>query len=62
MPPEDGNEQNHNQETGTRNEPHSRTPRYEDDPLLRLLGSGKRIWADEHADEYVNNLRREDIS
>ncbi len=33
----------------------------EDDPLLRLRGSGKHIWADEHADEYVNNLRREDI-
>jgi hypothetical protein len=34
---------------------------YEDDPLLRLRGSGKHIWADEHADEYVENLRREDI-
>lgn len=33
----------------------------DDDPLLRLRGSGKHIWADEHADEYVNNLRREDI-
>ena len=27
------------------------------DPLLRLAGSGKRLWADEPADEYVNNLR-----
>jgi hypothetical protein len=33
---------------------------YEDDPLIRLIGSGKHIWADEHADEYVENLRRED--
>jgi hypothetical protein len=32
----------------------------DDDPLLRLRGSGKHIWADEHADEYVENLRRED--
>jgi hypothetical protein len=30
-------------------------------PLLRLIGSGKHIWADEHADEYVENLRRENI-
>jgi hypothetical protein len=28
-----------------------------DDPLLRLSGSGKRIWADESADEYVERLR-----
>ena len=34
--------------------------RYEDDPLIRLIGSGKHIWADEHADEYVERLRRED--
>ena len=27
------------------------------DPLLALRGSGKRIWADEHADEYVRRLR-----
>ena len=33
---------------------------YEDDPLIRLIGSGRHIWADEHADEYVENLRRED--
>ena len=33
---------------------------WEDDPLIRLIGSGKHIWADEHADEYVENLRRED--
>lgn len=37
------------------------TVRYEDDPLIKLIGSGKHIWADEHADEYVNNLRREDV-
>lgn len=34
---------------------------WEDDPLIRLIGSGKDIWADEHADEYVENLRREDV-
>lgn len=33
---------------------------WEDDPLIRLIGSGKHIWADEHADEYVENLRWED--
>jgi hypothetical protein len=27
------------------------------DPLLRLSGSGKRLWADEPADEYVKRLR-----
>jgi hypothetical protein len=27
------------------------------DPLLALYGSGKTVWADEHADEYVANLR-----
>lgn len=27
------------------------------DPLLALYGSGKEIWADEHADEYVARLR-----
>ena len=32
---------------------------FEDDPLLRLRGSGKHIWADEHADEYVERLRSE---
>jgi hypothetical protein len=31
----------------------------EDDPLLRLRGSGREIWADEHADEYVERLRRD---
>jgi hypothetical protein len=29
----------------------------DDDPLLALRGSGKEIWADEHADEYVRRLR-----
>ena len=33
---------------------------WEDDPLIRLIGTGKHIWADEHADEYVENLRREE--
>lgn len=27
------------------------------DPLLSLVGSGKHVWADEHADAYVNRLR-----
>jgi 5'-phosphate synthase pdxT subunit len=27
------------------------------DPLLNLAGSGKQLWADEHADEYVRRLR-----
>lgn len=31
--------------------------RAEDDPLLALRGSGKQLWADEHADEYVRRLR-----
>jgi hypothetical protein len=31
--------------------------RIDDDPLLALRGSGKRLWADEHADEYVRRLR-----
>ena len=29
----------------------------EGDPLLALLGSGKGLWSDEHADEYVRRLR-----
>lgn len=27
------------------------------DPLLALRGSGKKVWADEHADEYLRRLR-----
>jgi hypothetical protein len=27
------------------------------DPLLRLRGSGRRLWANEHADDYVRRLR-----
>jgi len=27
------------------------------DPLLALRGSGRKLWADEHADEYVRRLR-----
>jgi len=27
------------------------------DPLLALRGSGKKLWADEHADEYVRRVR-----
>jgi hypothetical protein len=29
----------------------------ENDPLLALRGSGKKLWADEHADDYVRRLR-----
>ena len=29
----------------------------EEDPLLSLRGSGRHLWADEHADEYVRRLR-----
>jgi hypothetical protein len=29
----------------------------EEDPLLALYGSGKHLWADEHADSYVQRLR-----
>ena len=31
--------------------------RIKNDPLLNARGSGKLIWADEHADEYVRRLR-----
>jgi len=34
-------------------------PSWEEDPLIRLIGSGRDTWADEHADEYVNRLREE---
>jgi hypothetical protein len=27
------------------------------DPLLALAGSGRDLWSDEHADEYVRRLR-----
>lgn len=30
----------------------------EADPLLALVGSGKRLWAREHADDYVRRLRQ----
>jgi hypothetical protein len=29
----------------------------ENDPLLALRGSGKRLWREEHADDYVRRLR-----
>lgn len=29
------------------------------DPLLALIGSGKDIWEDEHADEYVRRLKQD---
>ncbi len=31
--------------------------RVKNDPLLALYGSGKDLWADEHADEYIRRLR-----
>jgi hypothetical protein len=31
--------------------------RKEPDPLLALRGSGRKLWADEHADDYVKRLR-----
>jgi hypothetical protein len=31
--------------------------RMKNDPLLALRGSGKDLWADEHADEYVRRIR-----
>jgi hypothetical protein len=34
---------------------------WEEDPLIRLIGSGQQIWADEHADEYVERLREEPL-
>ncbi len=27
------------------------------DPLLSLIGSGKQLWAEEHADGYIDRLR-----
>jgi hypothetical protein len=32
---------------------------FRSDPLLALYGSGKAIWAHEHADEYVARLRKD---
>lgn len=29
------------------------------DPLLSLVGSGKDLWADEHADDYIDRLRED---
>jgi hypothetical protein len=29
----------------------------EEDPLLALRGSGRQLWAEEHADDYVRRLR-----
>lgn len=31
--------------------------RVKNDPLLALFGSGKDLWADEHADDYIRRLR-----
>jgi hypothetical protein len=32
---------------------------FANDPLLSAVGLGKELWADEHADEYVANLRKD---
>jgi hypothetical protein len=45
----------------SRKAPPPQAPNLDDDPLIRLIGSGRHIWADEHADDYVENLRREDV-
>lgn len=31
--------------------------RIKNDPLLALVGDGRELWADEHADDYVRRLR-----
>ncbi len=36
---------------------HAGTKAQGEDPLLALRGSGKQLWADEHADEYVRRIR-----
>jgi hypothetical protein len=35
----------------------SKARRSEEDPLLALRGSGRALWSDEHADDYVRRLR-----
>lgn len=36
---------------------HSLQTPAEQDPLLRLRNSGRKLWSDEHADDYVRRLR-----
>jgi|SRR5450631_660339 len=36
---------------------HMAQDKIKSDPLLALCGSGKDLWADEHADEYIRRLR-----
>ena len=36
-----------------------RTSSVETDPLLALRGSGRELWANEHADEYIKRLRED---
>jgi hypothetical protein len=33
------------------------TKEEQEDPLLALYGTGRELWADEHADEYIAHLR-----
>jgi hypothetical protein len=35
----------------------SNTDILQEDPLLTLRGSGKQLWSDEHADDYVRRMR-----
>jgi hypothetical protein len=35
----------------------SRSEMVKNDPLLALRGTGRQIWSDEHADDYVRRLR-----
>jgi hypothetical protein len=34
-------------------------PQIAADPLLSLRGAGRALWADEHADRYIDRLREE---
>ncbi|MEK7217379.1 MAG: hypothetical protein AAB289_17510, partial [Chloroflexota bacterium] len=37
---------------------HNEPDRSESDPILRLRGLGRSLWAEEHADVYVERLRQ----
>jgi hypothetical protein len=37
--------------------PPASTVSSEEDPLLAAIGTGRHIWQDEHADEYIDGLR-----
>jgi hypothetical protein len=48
-------DQRKQQHTDPRPADQNKTNRF--DPLLVLIGTGRDLWANEHADEYVNRLR-----